>query len=118
MKVAKKVAVAGLVLASLLIVTPYVFAQGGAGAPGAGALPQSVFFTGGGLGACLGMGITLIGAGLGLGKIGSAGVEAMARQPEVAAKIQTAMIIVAAMLEGASLASVVLCFVIGGQARF
>jgi F-type H+-transporting ATPase subunit c len=64
------------------------------------------------------MGLTIIGAGIGLGRIGSAAVEGMARQPEVAPRIQVAMIIVAAMLEGATLASVVLCFVIGGNATW
>jgi F-type H+-transporting ATPase subunit c len=42
----------------------------------------------------------------------------MARQPEVAPRIQTGMIIVAAMLEGATLASVILCFVVGLKATF
>jgi F-type H+-transporting ATPase subunit c len=67
----------------------------------------------------LGMGLTIIGAGWGLGRIGAAAVEGMARQPEAAARIQTAMIIVAAMLEGASLFSVVLCaFVVGSKGTF
>jgi F-type H+-transporting ATPase subunit c len=76
-------------------------------------VPQSVSFSGSALGAGLGMGITIIGAGYGLGKIGSSALESMARQPEVAGRIQTAMLIIAAMLEGATLASVVLCFVVG-----
>ena len=59
-----------------------------------------------------------IAAGLGMGKIGSAAVESMARQPEVAARVQTAMIIIAAMLEGATLASVILCYLIGSVAKF
>jgi F-type H+-transporting ATPase subunit c len=75
--------------------------------------PTSVSFSGAGLAAGLGMGLTIIGAGIGLGKIGSAALESMARQPEVAGRAQTAMIIIAAMLEGATLASVILCFVIG-----
>jgi F-type H+-transporting ATPase subunit c len=80
--------------------------------------PNSVTFSGAAIGAGLGMGLTLIGAGYGLGRIGSAAVEAMARQPEVAPRIQTGMIIVAAMLEGATLASVVLCFVFAGTTKF
>jgi F-type H+-transporting ATPase subunit c len=64
------------------------------------------------------MGLTIIGAGIGLGRIGAAAVESMARQPEVAPRIQTGMIIVAAMLEGATLASVILCFVVGLNSRF
>ena len=41
----------------------------------------------------IGAGLIVIGAGLGLGKIGSSAMEAIARQPEAAGKIQTAMII-------------------------
>src|SRR5262249_21164643 len=81
-------------------------------------VPQTSVFSGAALGAGLGMAITIIGAGIGLGRIGSAAMEGMARQPEVAPRIQTAMIIIAAMLEGATLASVILCFLIGGSATF
>jgi F-type H+-transporting ATPase subunit c len=80
--------------------------------------PTSVSFSGAGLGAGLGMAITIVGAGYGMGKIGAAALEGMARQPEVAPSIQTAMIIIAAMLEGATLASVALCFVVGLSAKF
>ena len=48
----------------------------------------------------IGAGLIVIGAGLGLGQIGGKAMEAIARQPEAAGKIQTAMIIVAALLEG------------------
>ncbi|HCU44531.1 MAG TPA: hypothetical protein DF610_06215, partial [Sphingobacterium sp.] len=41
----------------------------------------------------IGAGLIVIGAGLGLGKIGGSAMEAIARQPEAASKIQTAMII-------------------------
>jgi F-type H+-transporting ATPase subunit c len=75
--------------------------------------PGSVSFSGAAFGAGLGMGLTIIGAGYGLGKIGSGAVESMARQPEVAPRVQTAMIIIAAMLEGATLASVIFCFLVG-----
>jgi F-type H+-transporting ATPase subunit c len=81
-------------------------------------VPQTSVFSGAALGAGLGMAITIIGAGIGLGRIGAAAMEGMARQPEVAPRIQTAMIIIAAMLEGATLASVILCFLIGGGATF
>ena len=82
------------------------------------AQPDSVSFSGAGLGGGLGMALSIIGAGYGLGRVGSAAVESMARQPEVAGRIQTAMIIVAAMLEGATLASVILCFLVGNRAAF
>jgi len=48
----------------------------------------------------VGAGLIVIGAGIGLGKIGGSAMEAIARQPEAANKIQTAMIIIAALLEG------------------
>ena len=56
-------------------------------------------------------GICVVGAGLGIGKIGSAAMEAMARQPEVAGKIQTAMIIAAALIEGVALFAVVVALI-------
>lgn len=75
--------------------------------------PQTSVLSGGAIGGGLGMALTIIGAGYGFGKIGSAALDGMARQPEVAPRIQTAMIIIAAMLEGATLASVILCYLIG-----
>jgi F-type H+-transporting ATPase subunit c len=53
-------------------------------------------------GAGFGCGLVLLGAGYGIGRIGCAAVESMARQPEVAGRIQTAMIITAALIEGAT----------------
>lgn len=53
----------------------------------------------------IGAGIIIIGAGWGLGKIGSSAMEGIARQPEAAGKIQTAMIIIAALLEGVAFAA-------------
>ncbi|WP_274474185.1 ATP synthase F0 subunit C [Mangrovimonas aestuarii] len=48
----------------------------------------------------VGAGLIVIGAGIGLGKIGGSAMEGIARQPEAAGKIQTAMIIIGALLEG------------------
>ena len=48
----------------------------------------------------VGAGLIVIGAGMGLGKFGGSAMEGIARQPEAASKIQTAMIIIAALLEG------------------
>ena len=62
------------------------------------------------LGAAIGAGLVTIGASLGIGLIGSKGVESIARQPEAAAKIQTAMIIAAALIEGIALFCAVVCF--------
>ena len=60
------------------------------------------------LGMALGAGLATIGAGLGIGKIGSS-MEAIARQPEAAGKIMTNMIIVAALVEGVALFAVAAC---------
>ncbi|HWZ34733.1 ATP synthase F0 subunit C [Mucilaginibacter ximonensis] len=60
--------------------------------------------------AALGAGFAVIGAGIGIGQIGGKAVEGIARQPEAAAKIQTAMIIAAALVEGVALFAVVVSF--------
>lgn len=57
--------------------------------------------------AAVGAGLAVIGAGLGIGKIGGSAMDAIARQPEAASKIQTAMIIAAALIEGVALFGVV-----------
>ena len=59
----------------------------------------------------IGAGLIVIGAGLGIGKIGGSAMDAMARQPEVAGKIQTAMIIAAALIEGVALFAVVVALI-------
>ena len=56
----------------------------------------------------VGAGLIVIGAGLGLGKIGGSAMEAIARQPEAASKIQTAMIIIGALLEGLAFGALLL----------
>lgn len=59
--------------------------------------------------AAIGAGLVAIGAGLGIGKLAASSVEGIARQPEAAAKIQGAMIITAALIEGVALFSAVIC---------
>ena len=54
------------------------------------------------LGNGIGAGLVIIGAGLGIGRIGGSAVESMARQPEVAGQIFTPMIVSAAFIEGAT----------------
>lgn len=61
------------------------------------------------LGGAIGAGIVILGAAYGIGKIGTAAVESMARQPEVAGNIQTAMIIAAALIEGATFFALIVC---------
>lgn len=62
------------------------------------------------LGAALGAGLAAIGAGLGIGKIGAAAMEAIARQPETTNSVRMNMIIAAALIEGVALFAVVVCF--------
>lgn len=57
--------------------------------------------------AAIGAGLAVIGVGLGIGRIGGSAMEGIARQPEAAGKIQTAMIIAAALIEGAGLFGIV-----------
>jgi F-type H+-transporting ATPase subunit c len=64
------------------------------------------------MGAAIGAGLAIIGAGLGIGMIGGRAVEAMARQPEMAGSIQTAAIILAALVEGVALFALVVTFLI------
>ena len=69
-------------------------------------------------GAGLGAGVAVIGAGLGIGRIGGQAAEAMARQPERAAQIQTAGLILAALIEGAALFAIVVTFLIQSKFNF
>ncbi|MBX3163285.1 MAG: ATP synthase F0 subunit C [Bacteroidetes bacterium] len=57
--------------------------------------------------AAIGAGLAVIGAGIGIGQIGGHAMDAIARQPEATSKIQTAMIIAAALVEGVALFGVV-----------
>jgi F-type H+-transporting ATPase subunit c len=57
--------------------------------------------------AAIGAGLSVLGAGIGIGRIGGSAVEGIARNPEAAGKIQTAMIIMAALIEGVALFGVV-----------
>ena len=66
-------------------------------------------FYGNGIGAGLGAGLIIIGAGIGFGRIGGSALESMARQPETAAKVQTAMIVIGALLEGATFFGLIVC---------
>ncbi len=53
----------------------------------------------------VGAGLIVIGASLGIGKIGGSAMDAIARQPEASGKIQTAMLIAAALIEGIGFAA-------------
>ena len=61
------------------------------------------------LGAAFGVGLTVVGAAYGIGRLAGAALESMARQPEVAGSIQTAMIIAAALIEGFTFYALYIC---------
>lgn len=60
-------------------------------------------------GSAIGVGLTVIGAAYGIGRLAASAVESMARQPEVAGSIQTAMIIAAALIEGFTFFALIIC---------
>ena len=70
------------------------------------------------LGAGIGAGIAVIGAGIGIGRLAGQAMDGMARQPEMAARIQTGAIIFAALVEGAALFAIVISFLIQGKFKF
>jgi F-type H+-transporting ATPase subunit c len=98
-----------LVLGALLLMAAPAFAQ---------TAPGSLTLAGRGVGAGLGAALTIIGAGWGFGRIGAAALESMARQPEIAGRIQTAMIVIAALLEGATFFALIVCILMAGGAAF
>lgn len=59
------------------------------------------------MGGALGAGIAVIGAGLGIGRIGGEAMEAMARQPEMLGDLRSSMIIAAALVEGVAFLAVI-----------
>src|ERR1700674_5726115 len=69
---------------------------------------------GAGIGACL----AVIGAGIGIGRLAGQAIDGYARQPEMAARIQTGAIIFAALIEGIALFAVVISFLIQGKFKF
>ncbi len=63
-------------------------------------------------GAGIGMGLAVVGGGRGIGQIGGSATEAIARQPEVAGKISTAMLLSAALIEGLGFGAIIFAFLI------
>jgi F-type H+-transporting ATPase subunit c len=91
----------------LLATTTPTFAQDGVEAAAPSSVPL-LNFTG-----AFGAALTIIGAAYGIGKIGAAAVESMARQPEVAGDIRGALLLSAALIEGATFFALIVC-IIGG----
>lgn len=107
-KVAKLFAMC--LVASLALATPAWAQEEGAdagatvAAPAAAGSAALITFSG-----AFGAALTTIGAAYGIGKLGAAALESMARQPEVAGNIQTAMIIAAALIEGFTFFALFIC---------
>ena len=96
----------GLMSVVLLVAATPAMAQ----APAPATVPTASSFSMN-LGAAFGAGIVILGAGFGIGRIGSAAVESMSRQPEAAGSIQTAMLISAALIEGATFFGLIVCII-------
>lgn len=62
------------------------------------------------LGGTIGAGLAVIGAGIGIGRIGQAAMESIGRQPSAIGDIRTSMLIMAALVEGVALFAIVVCF--------
>ena len=64
------------------------------------------------LAAGLGAAFTVIGAGLGIGKLAAAAMEASGRQPEVLGAVRVSMLIAASLIEGVTFFSLVICLIL------
>ncbi len=64
------------------------------------------------MGAAIGAGLVAIGAGVGIGQIGGRAMEAIGRQPEVAGRVQSIALVIAALIEAIALFGVVICLLI------
>jgi len=98
-----------LVLVALFLIASPALAQTPSG---------NITLSGGAMGGGLGAALAIVGAGLGFGRLGAAALESMARQPEVAGRIFTAMIVLAALLEGVTFFALLVCYQVGGKATF
>jgi len=103
-----------IALSAMLVGMGFILAGGtpaqAADEPGAKSAEHATFLTTDGakkLGGAIGVGLVIMGGAAGIGRIGGSAVESMARQPEAGGNISTAMIITAAMIEGATLFAVV-----------
>lgn len=98
----RKARIALLCMALLMVASP-ALAQGPAGGATGSTTPLISF------GSAFAAGLVILGAAYGISRIGSHAVDSMARQPEVAGSIQTAMIISAALIEGATFFALIVC---------
>ncbi len=103
-QVNKRTVIAVMCVALLLCATPAMAAPPEGTGPAVANHAVSIFS-----GAAVGCGLIIIGGALGIGKIGAAAVESMARQPEMGGNINTAMIISAALIEGVTFFGLIVC---------
>lgn len=96
----KTAKIVGMALVLALLAAVPAMAQG----EGGGSQPFSIGFSG-----AFGAAFVTIGAAMGIGRLASSAYESMARQPEVAGNIQTAMIIAAALIEGFTFYALFIC---------
>jgi ATP synthase F0 subunit c len=71
----------------------------------------NLLFAAGTATAAIGMGLSVVGIGIGLGLAGYGALSGMARQPEMVGTLQTVMLIVGGLVEGAGILSLILCLV-------
>lgn len=105
----KKFFVFGLMAMAMLAVSQSAMAQSVPG--GAEAVKANLGYLGY-AGAAIGAGLVMLGAGKGIGSIGASAVEAIARQPEAAGKISPAMLLSAALIEGATFFALVITLLV------
>ncbi|MFQ5525759.1 MAG: ATP synthase F0 subunit C [Thermoanaerobaculia bacterium] len=98
-KRSSKFALALIVMGLAVMMVPAAPAMAAEGAAEGGSLLTT--FGAAKLGGAIGAGLVIMGLAAGIGRIGGSAVESMARQPEVADKIFTPMILTAALIEGA-----------------
>jgi len=103
MKIAKVLVVAAVL--GTLAAPVRAETVGGTGAVGDAPLAKAIAI----VGACLGAGLCSIAGAIGIGRIGSACTESMARQPEAAGAMFAPMVVSAAMVEGGMLFAIVVC---------
>lgn len=99
-----------IVMGMLLVCASPAMAQHGESDQAVASSPVFPGKTAANLGGAIGAGLVLMGGGAGIGRVGGSAVESIARQPEAAGQISTAMIITAAMIEGATLFAVLGCY--------
>jgi len=107
-----RLALALIALGITVVLATPAAAQEPADDAGHAAMESAVFpgTTAANLGGAIGAGLSVMGGAAGIGRVGGSAVESIARQPEASGSISTAMIITAAMIEGATLFAVLGCF--------